>query len=118
MPITYFESDSQDDAEPRRKFAENTAIMVTASHAGHGMIAKLLLQNLIWIVAMGAPLFAVAGTLHWPAAWIFLGTMAILGISAGLWLTPVIKLQTERGHRSREILRDPAPCSSEKCRPR
>ncbi len=32
------------------------------------MIAKLLLQNLIWIVAMGALLFVPAGTLHWPAA--------------------------------------------------
>jgi protein-S-isoprenylcysteine O-methyltransferase Ste14 len=59
---------------------------VTASLAGLGMIAKLLLQNLIWIVAMGALLFVPAGTLHWPAAWAFLSSMAILGISAGLWL--------------------------------
>ncbi len=50
------------------------------------MIAKLLLQTLIWIVAMGALLFVPAGTLHWPAAWVFLGTMAILGIAGGLWL--------------------------------
>jgi hypothetical protein len=32
------------------------------------MIARLFLQNLIWIAAMGALLFAPAGTLHWPAA--------------------------------------------------
>jgi protein-S-isoprenylcysteine O-methyltransferase Ste14 len=69
----------------RRKFAENGAIMVT-SVAGHGMIAELLLQSLIWIVAMGALLFVPAGTLHWPTAWAFLSTMTILGISAGLWL--------------------------------
>ena len=50
------------------------------------MIGKLLLQNLIWIVVMGALLFVPAGTLHWPAAWVFLGTIAILGISCGLWL--------------------------------
>jgi protein-S-isoprenylcysteine O-methyltransferase Ste14 len=50
------------------------------------MIAKLLLQTLIWIVVMGALLFVPAGTLHWPAAWVFLGTIAILGISCGLWL--------------------------------
>jgi protein-S-isoprenylcysteine O-methyltransferase Ste14 len=50
------------------------------------MIAKLLLQNLIWIVAMGTLLFVPAGTLHWPAAWVFLATMAILGLSGGLWL--------------------------------
>jgi protein-S-isoprenylcysteine O-methyltransferase Ste14 len=50
------------------------------------MIAKLLLQNLIFIVAMGALLFASAGTLHWPAAWVFLATNAILGPACGLWL--------------------------------
>src|SRR5712671_2403623 len=50
------------------------------------MIAQLLLQNLIWVVAMGALLFVPAGTLHCPAAWVFLGTMAILGVSGGLWL--------------------------------
>jgi protein-S-isoprenylcysteine O-methyltransferase Ste14 len=50
------------------------------------VIAKLVLQNLIWIVAMGALLFVSAGTLHWPEAWVFLGTIAILGISGGLWL--------------------------------
>src|SRR6476659_2783881 len=50
------------------------------------MIAKLLLQTLIWIVVMGALLFVTAGKLHWPAAWIFLGTIAILGVASGLWL--------------------------------
>ena len=52
------------------------------------MIAKLLLQNLIWIVAMGALLFVPAGTLHWPAAWVFLGTIAILGVAGG-WPGPI-----------------------------
>src|ERR1700737_4061815 len=60
--------------------------MVTASAREYGMIAKLLLQTLIWIVAMGALLFVPAGTLHWPAAWVFLSTIAILGIAAGLCL--------------------------------
>jgi protein-S-isoprenylcysteine O-methyltransferase Ste14 len=50
------------------------------------MVAKLLLQNLIWIVAMGALLFVPAGTLHWPAAWLFLSTIGILGVVCGLWL--------------------------------
>ena len=49
------------------------------------MIAKLLLQNLIWIAAMGALLFVPAGTLHRPAAWLFLGTIGILGVAGGLW---------------------------------
>ena len=47
------------------------------------MIAKLLLQNLIWFGGMGALLFVTAGTLHWPAAWVFLGTMVVLGVVGG-----------------------------------
>jgi protein-S-isoprenylcysteine O-methyltransferase Ste14 len=50
------------------------------------MIAKLLLQNSFFVVAMGVLLFATAGTLHWPAAWVYLATSAILGPASGLWL--------------------------------
>jgi protein-S-isoprenylcysteine O-methyltransferase Ste14 len=50
------------------------------------MIAKLLLQNTIFVVALGALLFATAGTLDWPSAWVFLVTSAILGPACGLWL--------------------------------
>ena len=49
------------------------------------MIAKLLLQNTIFVVALGALLFASAGTLHWPAAWVFL-CRRDLGPACGLWL--------------------------------
>ncbi|MCK1745530.1 isoprenylcysteine carboxylmethyltransferase family protein [Bradyrhizobium sp. 139] len=50
------------------------------------MIAKLLLQNTISTVAMGALLFASAGTLQWPSAWVFLATCALLGPLCGWWL--------------------------------
>jgi protein-S-isoprenylcysteine O-methyltransferase Ste14 len=50
------------------------------------MFAKLLLQNTFFVVAMGALLFASAGTLHWPGAWAFLATSAVLGPACGLWL--------------------------------
>jgi protein-S-isoprenylcysteine O-methyltransferase Ste14 len=50
------------------------------------MIAKWLLQNLIWVVALGALLFVTSGTLHWPAAWVFLATSAVIGIGFGWWL--------------------------------
>jgi protein-S-isoprenylcysteine O-methyltransferase Ste14 len=53
------------------------------------MIRRLLIQNVIWIVGMGALLFASAGTLLWPAAWVFLGTMAVLGLVSGLWLARI-----------------------------
>jgi protein-S-isoprenylcysteine O-methyltransferase Ste14 len=50
------------------------------------MIAKLLLQNTIFVVGLGALLFASAGTLDWPAAWVFLVVSAIIGPACGLWL--------------------------------
>ena len=50
------------------------------------MIARLLLQNTILIAAMGALLFAAAGTLHWPGAWVFLATSVLLGPLCGWWL--------------------------------
>ncbi|MBR0780788.1 methyltransferase family protein [Bradyrhizobium iriomotense] len=50
------------------------------------MIARLLLQNTIFTVAMGALLFACAGTLHWPSAWVLLITSALLGPLCGWWL--------------------------------
>jgi len=50
------------------------------------MIAKLLLQNTFFVFALGALLFASAGSLDWPAAWVFLVISAILGPACGLWL--------------------------------
>ncbi|SFO66333.1 Protein-S-isoprenylcysteine O-methyltransferase Ste14 [Bradyrhizobium sp. Ghvi] len=50
------------------------------------MIARLLLQNTIFVIAMGALLFASAGTLRWPSAWVFLVTSALVGPLCGWWL--------------------------------
>ena len=50
------------------------------------LIARLLLQNTILTAAMGALLFASAGTLHWPGAWAFLITSVLLGPLCGWWL--------------------------------
>ena len=71
---------------PRRKFAGKSRDYDVSRPRELRMIAKLLLQNLIWIVAMGALLLVPAGTLHWPAAWLFLGTIGVLGVAGGLWL--------------------------------
>jgi len=76
------------------------------------VIAKLLLQNLIWIVAMGALLFVPAGTLHWPAAWVFLATIGILGIAGGLWLArtdPALLAE-----RMRPMMQDDQPAADKK----
>jgi protein-S-isoprenylcysteine O-methyltransferase Ste14 len=50
------------------------------------MIAKLILQTLLYIAGMGALLFIAAGTWRWPAAWVFLASMAVLGLGSGVWL--------------------------------
>jgi protein-S-isoprenylcysteine O-methyltransferase Ste14 len=50
------------------------------------MIAKWLIQTFIWLIVFAALLFAPAGTLHWPAAWVFLGFMAASGLLFGGWL--------------------------------
>ena len=50
------------------------------------MIARLLLQNTVLTAGMGALLFAAAGTLHWPGAWVFLLTSVLLGPLCGWWL--------------------------------
>jgi protein-S-isoprenylcysteine O-methyltransferase Ste14 len=76
------------------------------------MIAKLLLQNTFFVVAMGAPLFASAGTLHWPGAWALLATSALLGPACGLWLAktdPALLAE-----RMRLTARDEQPAADKK----
>jgi protein-S-isoprenylcysteine O-methyltransferase Ste14 len=76
------------------------------------MIAKLLLQNLFFVVAMGALLFASAGTLHWPGAWALLATSALLGPACGLWLAktdPALLAE-----RMRLTARDEQPAADKK----
>jgi protein-S-isoprenylcysteine O-methyltransferase Ste14 len=49
------------------------------------MIVKLLVQSVLWIGAMGALLFLGAGTLAWPAGWIFLALMMAVSLLGG-WM--------------------------------
>jgi protein-S-isoprenylcysteine O-methyltransferase Ste14 len=72
--------------KPTRKFAEESRDHAVTGEWNPRMIAKLLLQNTIFVVALGALLFASAGTLDWPAAWVFLVVSAIIGPACGLWL--------------------------------
>jgi protein-S-isoprenylcysteine O-methyltransferase Ste14 len=76
------------------------------------MIAKLLLQNSFFVVGMGAVLFAAAGTLHWPGAWVFLAASAALGPVFGIWLA-----RTDPGllaERMRLTARDEQPAADKK----
>jgi protein-S-isoprenylcysteine O-methyltransferase Ste14 len=50
------------------------------------MVARMIVQTLIWFGAMGALLFLSAGTLNWPGAWVFLALMLTVGLGTGLSL--------------------------------
>ncbi|KJC62511.1 isoprenylcysteine carboxyl methyltransferase [Bradyrhizobium sp. LTSPM299] len=50
------------------------------------MIAKLLVQNTLFVVGMAALLFAASGTPHWAGAWAYLVASAVIGPATGLWL--------------------------------
>ena len=50
------------------------------------MIAKLTVQTCLGLALMAMLLFVSAGTLHWPAAWVLLAELGILGFASGLWL--------------------------------
>ena len=49
------------------------------------LVSKLLIQFTVF-VAFGLLLFLSAGTMQWPAAWVFLAAMGGSGIALGLWL--------------------------------
>src|ERR1700690_3826781 len=50
------------------------------------MVAKWLLQSLAWTAAFAVLLFVPAGRLDWPAAWVFVGVMLLIGLGCGSWL--------------------------------
>ena len=47
---------------------------------------QLLSRTFFYLIFIGALLFLSAGTLSWPAAWIYLALTAIVSIGGGLWL--------------------------------
>lgn len=47
------------------------------------LIRRLMTQNTVWIVTLGVLLFVPAGSVDWPAAWLFLATLGVLGIIGG-----------------------------------
>lgn len=48
------------------------------------MIINVIVQTVIWFGVMGTVLFLGAGTLDWPAAWVFLGEMVAISV-LGSW---------------------------------
>jgi protein-S-isoprenylcysteine O-methyltransferase Ste14 len=45
-----------------------------------------IIQILVSILVMGVALFLSAGTLDWPAAWIFLGSYLLMVLTVGIWV--------------------------------
>lgn len=76
------------------------------------MIARLLLQTVLWVVGLAALLFLPAGTLHWPAAWLYLATTAVLGIGLGLWFAKVDPALLEE--RMRPMMQEGQPAADKK----
>ena len=76
------------------------------------MIARLRLQNVMWTVGLGALLFLPAGTLHWPAAWLYVATTAVLGLAGGLWLAKVDPALLEE--RMRPMMQKGQPAADKK----
>ena len=50
------------------------------------MMTHWALQSMIWVAGMGALLFVPAGTWRWPAGWVFVATMIVIGLGCGWWL--------------------------------
>ena len=54
--------------------------------AGRTLLARLIIQSVVWIAVLGALLFFPAGTLHWTGAWVFVGELFFAGLAIGAWL--------------------------------
>jgi protein-S-isoprenylcysteine O-methyltransferase Ste14 len=50
------------------------------------VMRKLISRTVYYLVALALLLFGSAGTLGWPAAWVYLAMTAVVSIGGGLWL--------------------------------
>jgi protein-S-isoprenylcysteine O-methyltransferase Ste14 len=50
------------------------------------VVSKLIVRNVLWLAFLAVLLFVPAGTLRWPAGWVFLAELGGLGLLLSLWL--------------------------------
>jgi hypothetical protein len=50
------------------------------------VMSKLISRTGFYLVLLAFLLFGSAGTLRWPAAWVYLAITAVVSIGGGLWL--------------------------------
>jgi protein-S-isoprenylcysteine O-methyltransferase Ste14 len=48
--------------------------------------SRLILQTSFFIVVLAALLFGAAGTIRWPAGWVFIAEMGIISLAMSFWL--------------------------------
>jgi protein-S-isoprenylcysteine O-methyltransferase Ste14 len=77
-----------------------------------GLLPRLLLQNVLWTVGLGALLFLSAGMLRWPAAWLYLALTAVTGLAGGLWLARVDPALLEE--RMKPMMQEGQPAADKK----
>ncbi|HEY1365016.1 MAG TPA: isoprenylcysteine carboxylmethyltransferase family protein [Xanthobacteraceae bacterium] len=53
---------------------------------GTRLVAQLTIRTAAWLAAFALLLFVSAGTVDWPAGWIYLAEMGGLWLAIGLWL--------------------------------
>jgi protein-S-isoprenylcysteine O-methyltransferase Ste14 len=50
------------------------------------MITRMVVQTVLWLMAMGAVLFLAAGDWRWPQGWVLLGELTVLAFAVSFWL--------------------------------
>ena len=64
------------------------------------MVARLVIQTVVWILGMAILLFVGAGTWRWPQAWVLMVELCGLSLAVGLWLArydPALLRERMRG---------------------
>ena len=51
--------------------------------ANRNLVARMLIQTVVWLAVTAALLFISAGTVRWPQAWIYLAEIGVLGLVSG-----------------------------------
>src|SRR5262245_52986106 len=50
------------------------------------VVAQLTIKTAVWLACMALLLFGSAGTWRWPAGWIYLAELGVIGMAIGVWL--------------------------------
>src|SRR3990170_1789374 len=58
----------------------------SSPHASRDLMRRFLRRTVFSLLFLGLVLFGAAGTLRWPAAWIYLALMATISFGGGFWL--------------------------------